>query len=161
MYSGLALTLVAAIVPLVDRATSNILADHVRAGYPEYSEARVDSTTTAYLVYLGTAGMLGVGAWLWTIRTSKKHARRALIVATTMFLVGSTVALTNLFIEEETGDRALPTLFGVVGVLPTVPGLIAIVLLWKAERATRRRDDQRLEPSLNLPRVATDAGRRS
>ena len=34
MYAGLALTVVTLIVPYIDHATANVLADHIRAGYP-------------------------------------------------------------------------------------------------------------------------------
>ena len=46
MYAGLGLTIVAMVVPYIDHATANVLADHIRAGYPTYSQARVDSTVT-------------------------------------------------------------------------------------------------------------------
>ena len=37
MYAGVALTVVAMIVPYIDHATANVLADHIRDGYPTYS----------------------------------------------------------------------------------------------------------------------------
>ena len=40
MYVGLGLTVVAMIVPYVDHATGNVLASHIRAGYPAYTQAR-------------------------------------------------------------------------------------------------------------------------
>jgi hypothetical protein len=54
-----------------------------------------------------------------------------------VFLLGAAVAVTNLFIKESSGDLALPTLFGVTGVLPCLPGLAAVVLLWKTGRPRR------------------------
>ena len=50
MYLGLALTVVATIVPYVDHATANLLGDHIRAGYPAYSDASIDTAVTTYLV---------------------------------------------------------------------------------------------------------------
>jgi hypothetical protein len=134
MYLGLAFTVVAAAVPFVDHVTSDVLADHIRSGYPDYSEAKVSSAVAAYLTYLAIIGVLGVVAWLWSIRTTKRGAAAAPILATVMFLLGSAVALTNLFIKETSGERALPMLFGVTGVLPVLPGLIAVALLWKTGR---------------------------
>ena len=43
MYAGLATTVIAAIIPYVDRVTSNTLADHIRASYPTYPQARIDT----------------------------------------------------------------------------------------------------------------------
>jgi hypothetical protein len=59
MYLRLALTVVAAAVPFVDHATADVLSDHIRAGYPEYSEAKVNSAALAYLAYLAIVGALG------------------------------------------------------------------------------------------------------
>ncbi len=129
MYVGLALTVVATVVPFIDR---DVLADHIRAGYPGYSDGRVDSATTAYLIYLTVIGALGVAGWLATIRITKRWVRGAPIVATVMFLLGSGVALTNLFVNETTGERALPVSIGLVGLVPLVSGLAAVALLWKA-----------------------------
>jgi hypothetical protein len=60
MYAGLGLTVVAVIVAYVDHATANLLAGHIRAGYPAYTQARVDSAVTIYLVYLSVIGALGL-----------------------------------------------------------------------------------------------------
>ncbi len=62
MYAGLALTVVATIVAYVDHATSNTLADHIRAGYPTYTQTRIDTAATTYLVYLSVIGVLAVAA---------------------------------------------------------------------------------------------------
>ena len=67
MYAGLGLTVVAMIVAYVDHATANMLAGHIRAGYPTYTQARIDSAVTTYLVYLSLVGALGIICWLWTI----------------------------------------------------------------------------------------------
>ena len=67
MYAGLGLTLVAMLVLYVDHATANVLADHIRAGYPSYGQVRIDSAVTTYLIYLSALGALGVLSWLCTI----------------------------------------------------------------------------------------------
>jgi hypothetical protein len=43
IWTGLALTVIATIVPYIDHATSNTLADHIRAGYPNNSQERIDT----------------------------------------------------------------------------------------------------------------------
>ena len=80
MYAGVALTVVTLIVPYIDHATANVLADHIRAGYPTYTQERIDSAVTTYLVYVSIIAALGVISWLWTIRTvnaGKRWARGA------------------------------------------------------------------------------------
>ena len=156
MYVGLALTVVATVVPFIDR---DVLADHIRAGYPGYSDARVNSSTTAYLTYLTVVGVLGVAAWLWTIRITRKWGRGAPIVTPAMFLLGSGVALTNLFINESSGDRALPTSLGLVGMVPVVPGLAAVALVWNARATVTHDGDEgtrRAGPMVRPPDRALD-----
>jgi len=67
MYAGLGLTVAAVIVLYVDHATGNVLAGHIRAGYPSYGQVRIDSAVTTYLIYLSALGALGVLSWLCTI----------------------------------------------------------------------------------------------
>lgn len=43
MYAGLATTVISIVIPYIDRVTSNTLADHIRAGYPTYTAARIKS----------------------------------------------------------------------------------------------------------------------
>jgi hypothetical protein len=149
MCAGLVLTVLAAIVPYLGVA-SDALADHIRAGYPTYSPARIDTAVTTYRTYLSIVGVLGVGGWLWTVRVlqaSKPWARGA---ATMMFLLGTGIALTDLLVKDTSGETGLPAALGWVGILPCLPGLLAITLLWRRQwpvRAPRPR-----------PRSATDIG---
>ena len=132
MYAGLGLTVAAMIVLFADHATGNVLADHLRAGYPAYPQARIDSAVTTYLVYLSVVGVLGAGCWLWTIwavKTGKRWARGA---ATAMSAVGTGIALVDLLIKDTSGDTGLPPLLGWAGMLPCLAGLIAVVLLWSS-----------------------------
>lgn len=125
MYAGLALTVGTVIVLF---ASGDLLADHVRAGYPTYSQARIDSAATTYLTLLSVVGVLGAASWLWTIRTVRSGKRWP---ATAMFVVGAGVALTVLLIRDTSGDTGLPPLLGWLGILPCVAGLAAITLLWR------------------------------
>lgn len=131
MYVGLGLTVVATIVPYVDRATIHLLADHIQAGYPTYTQTRVDSAVTTYLVLLSVLGALGVIAWLWTTRAVKAGKRWARPVATVMFVLGTSVGLTGLLIKDTSGDTALPLTLGWAGMAPCLAGLLAVTLLWK------------------------------
>ncbi|WP_460342445.1 hypothetical protein [Actinoallomurus acanthiterrae] len=112
MYTGLALTVIATIVPYVDRATTHLLADHIRAGYPTYTQTRVDSAVTAYLVLLSVVGALGVIAWLWTTWAVKAGKRWARPTATVMFVLGTSVGLAGLLIKDTSGDTGLSPALG-------------------------------------------------
>lgn len=46
------------------------------------------------------------------------------------------LSVTDLLIRDTSGDPGLPSLLGWVGMLPCLPGLIAVTLLWR-DRATR------------------------
>ena len=131
MYAGLGLTVAAAIVAYVDHATANVLAGHIRAGYPVYTRARIDSAVTTYLVYLSVVGALGIICWLATIRAVKAGKRRARGAATAMFALGTGIALTDLLIKDTSGDTGLPPLLGWAGMLPCLAGLLAVTLLWR------------------------------
>ena len=83
MFAGLGLTLAAIGVMYVDHATVNVLADHhIRAGYPSYTNARINSAVAIYLVYLFVIGFLGIVCWLgtiWAVKAGKWWARSATI----------------------------------------------------------------------------------
>jgi len=134
MWGGLVLTVAAAVYPFVDRVRGHRLADHVRAGYPSYSDQRVDDAVTAYLVILATVGVLGVVGWLWTIwaqRAGKSWTRWA---AAGIFACALCLVVTGLTATDTSGDVGLAPVIGWSQVLPCLPGLLAVVLLWKRRR---------------------------
>ncbi|MEW2352862.1 hypothetical protein [Spirillospora sp. NPDC029432] len=130
MYTGLALTIAATAVPYVDRATLHLLADHIRDGYPAYSQARVDTAVTTYLILLTAIGASGAIAWLWTIRAVGAGRRWARPAATALFVLGTTIGLTGLLTKDTAGDTGLPPALGWTGLAPCLAGLVAITLLW-------------------------------
>lgn len=133
LYTGLALTLVATVIPHVDRATgNNLLARHLRAGYPSYTQAHIDNGVMTYLIYLSVVGALGVIGWLsviWAVRAGRRWAR---LGATLLFTVGFAIALTDLTIRDTSGDTGLPPLFGWAGMLPSLAGVVAVAVLWRS-----------------------------
>jgi hypothetical protein len=131
MYVGLALTVAATVIPYIDRATANVLADHIRAGYPTYTQARVESAVTAWLVILTVVGALGIVCWIgtaWAVTAGKRWARG---VATAVFVLAAGIALTGLLIKDTSGEPGLPPLLGWLGVLPSLAGLVAVAELWR------------------------------
>lgn len=134
MWTGLALTVAAAVYPFVDRATSHRLADHIRAGYPSYSDHRIDNAVTAYLVILAAVGALGIVGWLaviWAESAGKSWTRW---MAVGIFTVALCLVVTGLTVTDTSGDVGLAPAIGWTQVLPCVPGLLAIMLLWKPRR---------------------------
>jgi hypothetical protein len=134
MYAGLALTVLATIVPYADRATTHLLAEHIQAGYPTYTPTLVDSAVTTYLAFLSVIGALGVIAWLgttWAVTEGKRWARPA---ATVMFTLGTSVGLIGLFTKDTSGDTGLPPALGWTGMAPCLAGVLAVALLWRRPR---------------------------
>ncbi len=127
MGVGLVLTLVATIVPF----TTSALRDHIRAGYPDYTDARVDTAVSTWLIILTIIGVLGVAGWLWSIRIVTTRKRWARWAATGMFVLGTGVAVTNLLVRDTSGDTGLAPMLGWVGMLPCLAGLVAVALLWR------------------------------
>jgi hypothetical protein len=135
MYGGLALTVLATIVPYVDHATGNALADHIRAGYPTYTASQIHSAAIAWLVILSVVGALGIACWAATIWAVKAGKRWAGVGVATVFVLGTTVALTELLIRDTSGDVGLPPLLGWVGILPCLAGLLAVTEVWSSRRS--------------------------
>lgn len=136
MFAGLALTVLATTASYIDRGTTHLLADHIRAGYPSYPQARVDSAVTDYLVALSVIGALGVLAWLttaWAVKTGKRWARPA---ATVLFILGSGIGLAGLLTKDTSGATGLPPELGWAGMIPCLAGVVAVVLLWRRPRPT-------------------------
>lgn len=131
LYTGLALTVFATVAPFADRATTQVLAGHIRAGYPTYTAADVDIAATTYVVHLSVVGALGVLGWLWTIRAVTAGRRWARGLATALFAIGTSIALFDLLVVDTSGDTGLPPLLGWVGMAPSVAGLLAVATLWR------------------------------
>jgi len=47
-----------------------------------------------------------------------------------MFVAGSGSALTALLTKDTSGEVGLAPLLGWIGMLPLLPGLVAVVMLW-------------------------------
>ena len=139
MWTGLVLTVIATVYPFVDRATTHLLADHIRTGYPAYTQTQVDSAVTTYLVLLSVIGALGVLAWLGTAQAVKAGKRWARPAATVMLVVGTSVGLTGLLIQDTSGDTGLPPALGWVGLAPCLAGVLAVAWLWTSPRPAGHR----------------------
>jgi hypothetical protein len=131
LYTGLTTTVVATITPYLDQATSHTLAHHIRAGYPSYTQARIDTAVTAYEVILTIIGVMGVAGWALVIHAVTTERRSAGPLATVAFVLGLGIALTDLLIKDTSGLTGLSPLLGWAGIVPCLPGLVAVALLWR------------------------------
>ncbi|MDA3646290.1 hypothetical protein LZ318_28935 [Saccharopolyspora indica] len=131
MHIGLALTVLAALAPLIDVATVDSLGDHVRSAYPDWPDDLIATDRNAIAGYLAVIGVLGIAGWLWSIVGTRKHARWARVVSTIMFALGASVALLNLSLSGGAYTNVVPPLHSALGTLPALAGLAAVVLLWK------------------------------
>ncbi|MGN5632524.1 hypothetical protein [Streptomyces sp. AC154] len=118
MYTGLVLTVIATAAPYADRATTHLLADHIRDGYPTYSQARVDSAGSTYLVLLSVIGALGVLAWIGAARSVGAGRWWARPAATALFALGAGAGLTGLLTTDTSGAAGLPPALGWAGMPP-------------------------------------------
>ncbi|MGW0435901.1 hypothetical protein ACWDV4_25580 [Micromonospora sp. NPDC003197] len=133
MYAGLALTAITTLVPLIDLVTADTLTDHVRAAYPNWPAETVALDRNAIVGYLVAVGVLGIAGWLWTIRGVTRHRSWARITATIMFALGAGTALLNLTFTGGAYDNVIPAQYSVPGLLPTLVGLVLVVLLWRGQ----------------------------
>ncbi|MCP2256617.1 hypothetical protein LX15_000300 [Streptoalloteichus tenebrarius] len=134
MYVGLALTVLATVAAYVDRGTTHLLADHIRAGYPTYSQAQVDSAVTTYLVVSSAIGALGVLGWLtaaWAVKAGKRWARP---ISTVLLVLGASAGLAGLLTKDTSGATGLPPELGWAGMVPCLAGVLAVTLLWRRRR---------------------------
>ncbi|GGR55314.1 hypothetical protein J2S40_002542 [Nocardioides luteus] len=134
MLLGMGLTVAAVVVVYVDRASADVLAGHIRAGYPGYDQGQIDTAATTYLAYLTVLGVLGVLAWGAGVWVTRKRLTVAPWLVSALFVVGTSVALFNLTVRDTSGATGLAPLIGWVGLLPSLAGLAAVVLVWRARR---------------------------
>lgn len=128
-YAGLALTVAAIVVLYIDHASGNVLAAHIRDGYPDYSQSRINTAATIYLVYLSILAGLGVLAWLITIWMIARRSRIARWLAVGLFVISTGIALFNLLVTDTSGETGLPAVIGWAGLLPCAAGLVAAIML--------------------------------
>lgn len=133
LYAGLALTVIAAVAPLIDIATVDTLTDHVRQAYPDWPASEVSKDRDAIAIYLAVAGGLGLVCWLVAIGAVAARRRWAKIAVTVLFAAGTLIALTNMSLGGENYDTILPPAYGLLGLLPCLAGLAAVVLVWRKD----------------------------
>lgn len=129
---GLALTVVAAVLPFLDDA--RLVAHHVAAGYPGYTPAEVDTAVGAWLVVLTVVGVLGAVGWLATAWALRRGVRGLRWWAAGLLLAGVGVALAGLTVQDTNGEVGLaPPLAWALGA-PCAVGGVVVARLWRDHR---------------------------
>lgn len=129
LTTGLGLTALGALLPVIDMATVDTVGEHVRAVYPQWSAAMIAADRNAIVIYLGIVGLVGIACWLWAIRVANRRSARA--ARTSLLAVGATIALTNRTFSGGAYGRVVPIGYGLLGLLPVVAGVAATVRAWK------------------------------
>lgn len=138
MYVGLALTVVVAVVPLLGQ---QVLEDHVRHGYPDYSADELDSAVNGWLTVLAVLGGLGVIGWAASIWATHRQVRPRL-VSSAMLGLGLALSLTAALTKDTSGEVGLAPAYGALLLLPCLVGVGAVALLWR--EAMQRSPNARL-----------------
>jgi MFS family permease len=130
MYAGMALTAALMLAPIVDAATVDSVAGHVRSAYPNWPDRLVAADRNAIVGWLGAVGLLGVAAWFWAILSARPGRRSARWVGTAMFTLGLVISLVDASVGGGPYHQIVPLTYGLLGLLPVAVGLVAVVLLW-------------------------------
>ncbi|QHF94284.1 hypothetical protein DEH18_10980 [Streptomyces sp. NHF165] len=143
LWTGLALTVAATLVPLVDAVTADILTGRLHTVYDgEISGPEIDAGRTVVLGYLTVLGVLAAGCWLWALYAARRDTRLLRPAATVLLALGWCVALADALITEY-GETVLPPLFGAAGILPCVAGTVAVLRLRRPGSPRERDRDAR------------------
>ncbi|MFB9662863.1 hypothetical protein ACFQS3_21875 [Glycomyces mayteni] len=132
LWAGLALQLALAVLPLLDLATLDTFTAHVEAAYPDWSAGDVALDRNAIAWSLVGVGALGAVGWIFALLRARRTAPR--ITATVLFALGLLTSLTLLGTGGEQYEQIVPLGYGLLGLLPVLAGLAALVAVWRTAR---------------------------
>lgn len=98
-----------------------------------YAPHHLNPDPNALFNILYVTGMIGIVLWLATIWGALRQKRGLSVLASLVFVVATGIALLGL-LASEYGTRVLPTGWGILGFLPSIAGLTAVILLWTPRR---------------------------
>ena len=130
MWTGLVLTVLAALAPVLDLLAAGTIEAHVRTTYPDWPDEWVQADTTAIAVGLGVIGLLGVISWLIILRATIRGRRWPTIVATVVWVLAATVTAATTA-PAGAYDQLVPMGLALITALPCLAGLVAVVQLWR------------------------------
>ncbi|MFD0559006.1 hypothetical protein FB566_4962 [Stackebrandtia endophytica] len=131
MYLGLALSVLATAIPLIDVATVDTLTEHVRDAYPQWPASLVAADHDAIIIYLSIVNGLGILGWLWAARGVGTGARWTKPVGVTLFSLGALMALVHLTVGGDGYQVIVPYAYGLAGLLPVIVGAVALAAIWR------------------------------
>lgn len=128
MYVGLAASLVAGLVVLLDQVTADSMTEEIQDVYPDYTAAETATEAGAMNTYFYVMAVLGVIGWLWAAWAVRRNARATHLVGTGIMVLALSAALINL-------GMPMPAHTLWVNWLPTLVGVAAVVRLWQLAAA--------------------------
>lgn len=131
LYAGLAATVLVAAAPLVDLATVDSIADHVRDAYPQWPASDVAADRNAITTYLGAVGALSVAGWAWALALVARGSHRARMACTVLFALGALLSLTGLSYGGGPYHPIVPIGYGLLGLVPVLIGAASVYALWR------------------------------
>ena len=130
LWTGLVLTVLATLAPVVDLLATGTIEAHVRSTYPDWPDEWVQADATAIVVGLGAIGLLGAISWLIVLRATIRGRRWATIVATVLWALAATVTGATAA-PAGAYDQLVPMGLVLITALPCLAGLVAVVQLWR------------------------------
>lgn len=98
----------------------------LRTQHPHYSEAKIHSLVASNFAAMAVFGLISIALWIWMARTNGAGKSWARIVASVLFAFSTLELLTSIL--------GFGLQLGLIlGVLFWLPGLGAIVFLWRKE----------------------------
>lgn len=131
LWLGLVLTAVSAVAVAVDQATGDALGRHLLEAYPGFDPGALDAVRAGLAGGLYGVAAAGVVLWLVTLWGVRSGGRWVRLFASVALVLGLVVGVAGLTVAEYGGVPILPTWLGVLVLLPCVPGLAAVVQLWR------------------------------
>lgn len=130
LWLGLGATVLTMLAVVLDEAAIGSIADRTEQVYRGSPVAAPDagSFVVTYLLTVGAAGVLG---WLWAAWGASRQRRWTRPVSTVLLVLGVAFAVLGLTAAEY-GSMLVPTWLGVLGLLPSVVGLAAVVRMWRS-----------------------------
>lgn len=129
-WTGLVLTVVVTVLPFLDGATQ-ILAEHIRSGYPDYTDAEIGAAVSTWQIVLTVLSGLGILGWAWTIWSVRAARRWTPWSATALLAVAVSLALTLLTVQDTSGEVGLAPALGWIWAAPCLAGVAVAVASWR------------------------------
>ena len=124
------LSVLLAVIAIVDQAGSRSLLDHATSAYA--SHGKQASAGALYGLLYGVA-VLDVLLWLAVAGLARSHRLVAAVLGVVATLITASLGLTLLLVSEY-GVHPYTTLWGVLALLPAAAGAVATALLFRRKQ---------------------------